>query len=195
MISTGVDLRQEQIEANINNANDIFGEGHGINWICGNSKNMDDYIEDDKADMIFTCPPYFDLEVYSDNKADISNMPYDDFCRDYDEILSKSIKKLKNNRFAVVVITDVRDKIGRYRRLCDLTKDIFEREGLLFYNEAILANAIGTAAIRARRNMSTRKLVKLHQNVLVFYKGEIKEIKRNFPVLKEMEDYEKILEE
>lgn len=126
----GVDLRQEQIEANISNANDIFGVGHDINWICGNSKNIDDYMEDEQVDMIFTCPPYFDLEVYSDNKEDISNMPYEGFCHDYDEILSKAIKKLKDNRFAVVVISDVRDKKGGYRRLCDLTKDIFERGGV-----------------------------------------------------------------
>lgn len=192
---TGVDLREEQIEANIKNANDIFGDGHGINWICGNSKNIDDYMEDEQADMIFTCPPYFDLEVYSNSKEDLSNMSYEEFCRDYDEILSKAIKKLKDNRFAVVVISDVRDKKGGYRRLCDITKDIFEREGLTFYNEAILANAAVTAAIRARRNMTNRKLVKLHQNVLVFYKGEIKEIQNNFPILEEIDDYEKILEE
>lgn len=67
--------------------------------------------------------------------------------------------------------------------------------GLTFYNEAILVNMATTAAIRSRRNMANRKLVRLHQNVLVFYKGEMKEIQKNFPKLEEIDNYEKILEE
>lgn len=66
---------------------------------------------------------------------------------------------------------------------------------MTFYNEAILVNMATTAAIRSRRNMANRKLVRLHQNVLVFYKGEMKEIQKNFPKLEEIDNYEKILEE
>ena len=30
--------------------------------------------------MIFSCPPYFDLEVYCDKPNDLSNMDYESFC-------------------------------------------------------------------------------------------------------------------
>lgn len=34
--------------------------------------------------------------------------------------------------------------------------------------------------IRANQTFKSRKLVKVHQNVLVFYKGDIKKIKDNY---------------
>lgn len=45
----------------------------------------------------------------------------------------------------------------------------------------ILVNPVGTLAIRAARQFNaSRKIGKTHQNVLVFYKGKIKDIKQNF---------------
>jgi hypothetical protein len=48
--------------------------------------------------------------------------------------------------------------------------------GLHLYNEAILVNMIGTGAMVAGSYMrSSRKMVKLHQNVLIFVKGDPKQ--------------------
>lgn len=68
---TGIDLREEQIDANFDNAREIGIDLDKVNWICDDSKNVDRYIQDESADLIFACPPYFDLEVYSDNENDI----------------------------------------------------------------------------------------------------------------------------
>ncbi len=46
-----------------------------------------------------------------------------------------------------------------------------------------MLDSIGTAAIRASRCMHTRKLVKVHQNVLIFYKGNTANIPKNFSAL------------
>lgn len=156
---------------------------------------MGKHIEDESADLIFTCPPYFDLEVYSDNPEDISNMDYEEFAKIYTEILEKSAAKLKNNRFAIVVISDVRDKEGFYRGLCELTKDAYKSAGMKLYNEVILYNSIASAGMRARRNMRNRKVVKVHQNVLVFFKGDPKSIQKEFPELEIIEDIEDIKDE
>ena len=86
---TGIDLREEQIDANFDNAREIGIDLDKVNWICDDSKNVDRYIQDESADLIFACPPYFDLEVYSDNENDISNMGYDEFCEIYSDILKK----------------------------------------------------------------------------------------------------------
>ena len=74
----GIDLRQEQIDANYINANEI---GVYPNWICDDSLNVDNYIKDDSVDLFFSCPPYADLEVYSNDKRDISNMDYNNFIK------------------------------------------------------------------------------------------------------------------
>jgi hypothetical protein len=48
----------------------------------------------------------------------------------------------------------------------------------------ILANSIGSGAMRAGRQFANaRKVVKIHQNVLVFYKGNPKNIRTNYPEL------------
>lgn len=53
------------------------------------------------------------------------------------------------------------------------TIEAFEECGARFYNEAVLLQATGTAAMRATKQFqASRKLVKLHQNVLVFCKGD-----------------------
>lgn len=73
------------------------------------------------------------------------------------------------------------EKCGAYRNFVDFTKECFLDNGLILYNDVILLNAVGTGALRAKTVMGNRKVVKVHQNVLVFYKGDPKKIKGEFP--------------
>lgn len=174
----GIDLREEQVEANKINAIEC-----NVNptWYCDDSLNADKYIEDESVDMIFSCPPYFDLEVYSDKPNYLSNMSYDDFRNTYIKIIEIACRKLKKNRFAIFVVGDIRDKDGFYRNFIDLTKYAFNKGNCKLYNEVILLNSLGTAMIRCGKPFNAnRKLTKIHQNVLIFYKGDPKEIKNNF---------------
>lgn len=184
----GIELRKEQVEANYENAEEIGCDMSKIDWYSDDSLNVDSYIEDNSSDLIFACPPYFDLEVYSDDEQDISNMDYDDFVKVYSEILGKFANKLKDNRFAIITITDVRDKDGFYRDLTGVTKEAFKAKGINFYNDMILVNTVGTGALRARRSMNNRKVVKTHQNVLVFFKGDVKNIQDDFEIMTEFDD-------
>ncbi len=178
---TGIDLSEKQIEQNYINAEEINCNMDKLKWINDDSLNVDKYVENESVDMLFTCPPYFDLEVYSDKENDLSNMSFEDFKTTYKEILHKACDKLKNDRFAIVVISDIRDKKGFYRNLVDLTKEAFNDKGVGFYNDIILKNTIGTARLRANIQFTSgRKVVKIHQNVLVFYKGDPKKIKDNY---------------
>lgn len=176
----GIDLRREQVEANYKNAESL---GVSPIWICDDSLNADEHINDASVDMIFSCPPYADLEVYSDDPKDLSTMEYDEFMKAYRKIIDIACRKLKDDRFAVFVVGDVRDKKGAYRNFVDFTKQCFNENGLVTYNELILTEQIGTAQLRARRVFNTRKVVKVHQNVLVFFKGDIKTIKQNYSAI------------
>jgi len=181
----GNDLRSEQIEANRINAKEVLKDAEVYpTWTCGDSLHIDTIAKLYEADLLFSCPPYADLEVYSDAKEDISNMPYNDFLSVYREIIRKSCQLLKNDRFAVFVVGDVRDKKGFYQNFVSDTIQAFIDSGMLLYNEIILVNIIGSGAMRAGRQFSAgRKVVKHHQNVLVFYKGNPKNIKQNYPEL------------
>ena len=175
---TGIDLRQEQVDANYANANEI---GVAVKWHCDDSLNADKYLQDESVDMIFSCPPYADLEVYSDDERDLSNMDYEDFKEAYSRIIEIACRKLKQDRFAVFVVGDIRDGEGYYRNFVDYTKECFNKNGLHTYNDIVLLDMLGTSMIRCKKPFNaSRKVAKVHQNVLVFYKGDPKNIKYNF---------------
>ena len=94
--------------------------------------------------------------------------------------MGKVYKKLKDNRFAVVVVSEVRNDKGEYISLVPKTIDIMQQSGFTYYNEIILVNAVGTLAFRTNNAMQSRKIGRTHQNILVFYKGDIGEIKNVF---------------
>jgi len=146
-------------------------------WIIGDSLDIET-LAPGEYDLLFSCPPYGDLEVYSDDPRDISTMPFDDFIAVYRQIIAKSVSLLKDNRFACFVVGDYRDKKGFYHNFPALTIEAFQDAGMILYNEAILVTALGSLPIRAGRQFQTgRKLGKTHQNVLVFYKGDPDNIK------------------
>jgi len=185
---TGIELRGEQVESNRQQWEEISKIPQLQNikppqWITGDSNDLNKLIQNEKYDMIFTCPPYFDLEVYSNNEKDISNFKsYKEFLKVYKNIFAQAVEKLNNNRFAVIVVGEIRDKkTGIYRNFVADNIRIFTDLGLKYYNEAILINQVSSLAVRASRIFRKRKLGRVHQNVLVFYKGELEAIKEIFP--------------
>ena len=170
----GHELRPEQVAANREQATQICGmDALPPVWVEGDSRNMDKTCHDVEADMLLTCPPYADLEVYSDDPADLSTLGYPDFRDAYFEIIGKACGLLKPDSFAVCVVGEVRDKKGNYYDFVGDTVQAFRDAGLHFYNEAILVTAVGSLPIRAGKQFSSsRKLGKTHQNVLVFVKGD-----------------------
>jgi len=170
----GHELREEQVAANRAQGDELcFDEKYPPAWIRGDSRAIDKTCADVNADMIFSCPPYADLEVYSDNPKDLSTMKYEDFKAAYFEIIKKSCDRLKPDSFACFVVGEVRDKKGHYIDFVGDTVQAFRDAGLSYYNEAILITCVGSLPIRAGRQFSAgRKLGKTHQNILVFVKGD-----------------------
>ena len=165
---TGIELRPEQVESNKEQGIKILPD-NCPEWLCGDSDRLlNDF--DRQFDFVFSCPPYFNLEVYSDLSNDLSNMNYNNFLIKYESIIYKSIKLLKKGCFACFVVGEIRNKEGYYIGFVPDTIIAFKKAKALLYNEAILLNSIGSAAIRASGNMKYQKLVKIHQNVLIFKK-------------------------
>ena len=165
----GCDLRAEQIEANEKQADNINTPLRPL-WVCGDSNEQ--IKEAPFADFIFSCPPYGDLEKYSDHPQDLSAMDYQSFKIFYREIITKAVSRLKPDSFACFVVGDFRDKKGFYRNFVSETISAFESSGAFLYNEAVLITSVGSTAMRVTRQfLAGRKLAKTHQNILVFCKG------------------------
>lgn len=186
----GIDLSEKQVDSNQLNADKM---GVCPAWHCDDSRNADSYIPDGAADFIFTCPPYHNLEKYSTHPLDLSNMSYSEFSAAYNEIVDISCRKLKENSFAAFIVADIRDSKGAYRDFLGLTKQAFFRNGLCLYNESILLNQYGTVPMRAGKQFTAkRKTGKVHQNVLIFYKGDLKKVKGIRPFECEKVDLSKL---
>ena len=172
----GCELRKEQVEENKKQVSEICSDDDfPPAYICGDSRFINETCKDVSADLVFSCPPYADLEVYSDDPKDLSTLEYSEFKEAYFDIIKKACSLLKEDRFAVFVVGEVRSKDGGYYNFVADTIEAFRSSGLKYYNEAILANAVATAAIRCSKPfIGSRKLCKTHQNVLVFVKGDPK---------------------
>lgn len=168
----GIELRPEQVAANRAQAESICPELTPA-WKEGDARDVKRFCSDVAADLIFSCPPYADLERYSDDPRDLSTLDYAQFLKDYRQIIADSVSLLKTDRFACFVVGDIRDKKGNYRNFVSDTISAFVEAGALLYNEAILVTSLGSLPIRVRRQFEAgRKLGKTHQNVLVFVKGD-----------------------
>ena len=182
----GIDLSQNQIIANQK-------QSSGPNWIVGDSDKEIFFLDSD-YDFVFTCPPYYDLEVYSDNVSDLSTLNERKFDQKYEKIIYKSVTKLKENRFFGIVVSEVRNtsttgsySIGNYRKLVSKTIEMCEKHGLKFYNDMVLFNSQHQASRVGKTYFDrNRKIPSVHQNILIFVKGNpdiaTEEIKGGEPI-------------
>lgn len=167
---TGIDIREEQIISNREQAINILPVNRQPQWYVGDSNIVLNELHSE-YDLVFSCPPYADLEVYSDLDGDISNMRYPEFIKAYSSIIYKSCERLRSGGHAAFVIGEVRDNKGNYYGFVPDTIKAFEDAGMKYYNECIYLNGLAGACLTAGRIMGiSKKVKKVHQNVLVFKK-------------------------
>lgn len=175
---TGIDIRAEQVAANTAQADVMaWAPASRPQWMIGDATALDDTLPwDTEVDLVFSCPPYADLEVYSDDPRDLSTWTYDEFLRGHAWAIRDACAYLREDRYACWVIGDVRDKsTGVYRGLPYATVDAFRHAGLRLVNEIVILDPPATAAIRAARPFEVnRKITRVHQTLYVFVKGDVR---------------------
>ena len=172
----GIDISPKQIEHNEAQWQSILERYSNTDlqapkYILGDSNAVLDTL-DASYDMVLTCPPYYNLERYTDDKDDLSNLrTYEEFRNRYASILTKASQKLKQGGFFVIVVEEIRDKNGAFYGFVPDTIKILQESGLSYYNEMILMNPIASLGIRCTKYFeASRKVGRHHQNILVFRK-------------------------
>lgn len=129
-----------------------------------------------KYDLIFTCPPYWNLEKYSDSSEDMSAIGnYKDFLYEMQKVYEKCRDLMHDNSYCCFVVADFRDySLGRklVNRLVPFVSDMIqcgESAGLILYDKVIIRKPMGTAPSRVKL-WNTRKTVRIHEELLVFRK-------------------------
>ena len=174
------EIRQNQCDAN----NILCQDLDSAKWIKGDSSI---YEPDGEFDLMFTCPPYYKVEKYIDYEGvipegELNIMPtYEEFRNTLFKGYKEAIKKLKDNRFFVVMTGDSRDKSGAYYG-CEAEHELFFKDqGLHIYNKIVYLECEFTRLAHAKRTLDYRKFPKREQKILVFYKGDMKKIKELYP--------------
>lgn len=166
---TGIELRQEQVDSNREQALDILEINNQPQWYIGDSEEIVKHLIPN-YDLVFSCPPYMNLEVYSDLPDDLSNMNDIKFIEKYEAIIKNTCEKLIKGGYAVFVVGDLRDKEGYQKDFTGITKNAFKNCGMKLYNELIIITPVGSKAMTMELGFKNGKLGKVHQNVYIFVK-------------------------
>lgn len=172
----GIDISAKQIEHNESRWSEI-SQKYTIKYapsykLCDSNEYLDNVMGAFSVDMVLTCPPYYNLERYTDMPEDLSNSKsYNAFINSYKEILCKCAQLLKSGGYMVLVVEEIRDKDGNMYGFVPDTVKVCQNAGLKYYNELILMNPIASLGIRSTKYFeASRKVGRHHQNVLVFKK-------------------------
>lgn len=163
----GIELREEEVESvkNIQKKLRLF-----FDIKVGNAVTFDEF-EENSFDFIYTCPPYYNLEIYSDMESDLSNCKtYEEFLDNLSLVLKHSYKFLKPNHLMVWVVGNFRNSEGY---LIPFNSDLIRlalNTGFKYHDEIIWVGASSVAKLRVGQFSANRKSVRIHEYVLIFKK-------------------------
>lgn len=176
---TGIEIRPEQVTLN-NNA--VSALRDCVRYIQDDGRNVNHHLGYATQDLLISCPPYYNLEQYSADDA--SSLPsYAEFIAVLRDAFRSAADCLKSNRFAVVVASDIRDSEGFYLGFPEDLIAMFRDFGFGLWNDLIYLHNDCHGWLRAKQYMNNRKVVRVHQRILVFYKGNPRNIAKYFPKL------------
>lgn len=154
----------------INLGKDKFDIGFTPTIHCDDALNMINY-NLPKVDLIFSCPPYHDLEEYESVPGQLSDIKdYHQFLVQIKKIMKLSLTKLKDNGFICLVVGDYRknDKLINFDH--DIVR-IMDSLGVQLWDKIILQNInFGWAGIKFGHVKHKRITSKVTEYLLVFKK-------------------------
>lgn len=167
----GVELSEAQVDANEDTAYRLAGEMiTAPRWYRNDSVKWQPNVA---ADAIVSCPPYGSLERYSSDPADLSTLKWPEFQVRYREAIGRSVDRLRPDRFAVFVVGNYREGKKTMRDLVGLTVDAFGSAGCDYYGDLVYVHPAPSAGLRVSSHFErNRKVAMVHQNVVVFVKGD-----------------------
>lgn len=172
----GIDLLAGQVAANRARAEAWRDAGLLTavpEWRHGAAQDLLPDLAGGSVDFVLTCPPYHNRERYSDDPLDLSAMRWGGFVGAYRTILTEAVRILRPDRYASIVVSDVRDHHGHLRALPALTTAVMLDAGAHLVNEQILVEPGGLRAKLMRPAWTaTRTTTRTHQFALTYVKGD-----------------------
>lgn len=163
----GFEIRQEQIDEN----SSILKQLNlvGARFILGDGCYLKG--ADGQFDCAVTCPPYWDLEQYSDLPNDLSNLEsYQEFDALMALCATNHYPLMKPGAFVCIVVAPFRDKSGELIDFPGHTTTNFRKARFLYWQSIVLVKNFASAAIRSTNAWRGKKLVPSNEFLLIFRK-------------------------
>jgi len=169
----GCDLRKEQIDENRKQAAAL---GLKPEYFCSDSRRFAAAVKCKDGNFMFSSPPYYNREHHCDLPTDLNNSTsYELYIKGYREVIASAVSCLEMDSFAAFEVADSRAKNGLVLNMVGATIEAFELAGMHLYNHIIHIKPVMTGHVRAPRMFNaSRKFCPLHENILVFVKGDWK---------------------
>lgn len=171
----GVDISPQQVAANQGKYEDWQSRGltsGTAQWIVGAAQHTLQDIPDNSADYILTCPPYHNLEKYTDHPDDLSTMTWNSYRATIGIITTQCARILKPDRWATWVTGDIRDRNGLLRRLPSLVDQAHEDTGMRLASDQIIASPLGGKYGVIWRSWRGRSATRIHQHAHTYLRGD-----------------------
>lgn len=163
---TGVEIRQDEVDRIIKQQGELLAP---FAIICDDSRFYP--IDEGLYDFSYSCPPYYDLEVYSTIDGDMSNVStYEEFLGMLKQSLEVTYKGLKEGALCVWVVGNFRKNDGSLRHFNGDTVRLAQEVGFSLWDELIFWGASDVAASRSGQFIANRKSVRVHEYILIFKK-------------------------
>lgn len=162
----GQELRKEEVERIVRQQQKLDKE---FVILCGDSAKI--AIQENYFDFSYTCPPYFNLEIYSDLAEDLSNAKdYGKFLDMLKAVMRNVFVGLKQGGLSVWVVGNFRDNRGRLIHFNGDVIRIAEEIGFVLHDELIFWGAAGSAVQRCGQFEANRKSVRVHEYIIILKK-------------------------
>ena len=163
---TGVEIRPEEVDRITNKQLELRTP---FTIVCGDSRFY--AIDDETYDFSYSCPPYYDLEVYSTIDGDMSNVStYEEFLSMLKQSLEVTYKGLKPGSLCVWVVGNFRKNDGELRHFNGDVVRLGKEVGFKLHDELIFWGASDVAASRSGQFIANRKSVRVHEYLIIFKK-------------------------
>jgi DNA modification methylase len=126
--------------------------------------------EDNFGDLVFTCPPYYNIEEYESVDGQLSDCEtYESFMEFIDRCAVNCFRVLKEGGFCVWVVADFRQN-GKLIDFHGDTIQSFKKAGFDYHDIIIMENISPFATLTTYQAACKRYAPKTHEYILVFRK-------------------------
>lgn len=162
----GVEIRPDEVERIVKKQDELH-----THFDIKTADSQFYAIEEGVYDFSYSCPPYYDLEVYSTLEGDMSNVEtYGEFLTMLQRSMEVTYRGLKSGALCVWVVGNFRDKRGNLVHFNGDAVKLGMDVGFVLHDELIFWGAAGIAAQRAGQFVANRRSVRVHEYIVIFKK-------------------------